>query len=324
MIDACILGAGPAGLSAALWLRNLGLQAAIFDCSPQPGGAQRLNFLTNDWVLGVSGLTGPQLVDRFVTHVQSLAIPFEMSAQPVGLRGLARGFVIDFDQRGVRRSVETRTLLVATGTRYRGPEVLAAADGFDRLPQSAIAFGPYAFSDLDSRRGQRILIVGGGDNAFENARRLLGTAAALTIVVRSRPRAQANMVSALHAAQVAGACDILTGASVEAIRAQSAGLQVTVGGAAGKRVVECDRIHVLAGYDPNTAFLPPLLTGGGLPSVVLDEDGYIVVDVRLATSSPGIYAAGDVCNRLFPSVVSAIGQGASAAKAIEADLAPTP
>lgn len=323
MLDACIFGAGPAGLSAALWLRNLGLEAAIFDCSTRPGGAQRLNFLTNDWVLGVAGLTGPQLTDRFVTHVQSLAIPLEMSMRPVGLRRLTDGFAIDFDQSGRGRTVEARTLLVATGTHYRGSEVLAGIDGFDRLPESAVAFGPYAFADLDDRRGQRILIVGGGDNAFENARRLLGIAAAITIAVRSRPRAQAKMISSVRGAESAGVCEVLQESRVESVSRGAAGLQVIVSGTAGRRAIACDRIHVLAGYEPNTDFLPPLLAAGGLPPVDLDSDGYIVVDARLATSCHGIYAAGDVCNRLFPSVVSAIGQGASAAKAIEADLAMT-
>lgn len=320
MLDVCILGAGPAGLSAALWLSNLGLQPAVFDSSPQPGGAQRLNFLTNDWVLGTSGLTGPQLAHRFVSHVHSLDIAVETSVQPVRLWRLASGFGIELVQGGASRAIQARALLVATGTHYRGSEILAGSEGFDRLPEAALAVGPYAFADLDRRRGQRILIVGGGDNAFENARRLLGIAAAITIVVRSRPRAQAKMVSAVLADQAN--CDVLQGSTVEAVGWQPTGLQVTVGSAAGKRIVECDRIHVLAGYEPNTSFLSPLMAGSGLTQVDLDSDGYIVVDARMATSCPGVYAAGDVCNRLFPSVVSAIGEGASAAKAIEADLAP--
>jgi thioredoxin reductase (NADPH) len=324
MLDVCILGAGPAGLSAALWLHNLGLEPAIFDCAPQPGGAQRLNFLSNDWVLGADGLTGPQLAERFVAHVRSLAIALEPSAQPVGLKRATGGFAVDFVQRGVARSIAARALLVATGTHYRGSEVLAGVDGFNHLEWSTLAFGPYAFADLDSRRGQRILIIGGGDNAFENARRLLGVAAAITLVARSRPRAQAKMIAVVHEAQTRGQCDVLLGARVEAVGRGTTGLVVTVSDQSGRHAIECDRIHVLAGYEPNTAFLDPLVAGADLPPVGLDGEGYIQVDARMATSCPGIYAAGDVCNRLFPSVVSAIGQGAAAAKAIEADLASAP
>jgi thioredoxin reductase len=322
MFDACILGAGPAGLSAALWLHNLGLRPAIFDCTQHPGGAQRLNFLTNDWVLGTSGLSGPQLSDRFVSHVQSLAVPIQMSAEPIGLMRRPNGFGIRFRLPAGTREVAARTLIIATGTHYRGSEVLAGVEGIDKVPGSALAFGPYAFADLERCRGRRILIVGGGDNAFENARRLIGIAAAIAVVVRSRPRAQAQLISALRSRQAPGIHELLEGAIIETIRPLPSGLQVIVGGREPARTVECDRIHVLAGYEPNTTFLATLTHGAGLPSITLDAEGYIVVDERMETSCAGIYAAGDVCNRKFPSVVSAIGQGAVAAKAIEADLAP--
>jgi thioredoxin reductase (NADPH) len=322
MFDACILGAGPAGLSAALWLHNLGLRPAIFDSTQHPGGAQRLNFLTNDWVLGTGGLTGPQLSDRFVSHVQSLAVPMEMSAEPISLMRRPNGFGIGFRLPGATREVTVRTLVIATGTHYRGSEVLAGVEGFDKVLGSSLAFGPYAFADLERCRGQRILIVGGGDNAFENARRLIGVAAAITVVVRSRPRAQAQLISALRNCRVPGIAHILEGATIEGVGVVPMGLRVIVGSSGRKWTVECDRIHVLAGYEPNTTFLAALTDGAGLPPVTLDAEGYIVVDERMGTSCPGIYAAGDVCNRRFPSVVSAIGQGAVAAKAIEADLAP--
>jgi thioredoxin reductase (NADPH) len=321
MFDACILGAGPAGLSAALWLHNLGLRAAIFDRLPHPGGAQRLNFLSNDWVLGVDGLTGPQLSDRFVSHVQSLGVPLEMSAEAFSLRKLAHGFSIGFRLPSTTREIEARRLIIAAGTRYRGSEVLAGVEGCEALPNRALAFGPYAFADLERCRKKRILIVGGGDNAFENARRLAGIAAAVTVVVRSRPRAQAQLVAAVRNCQSAGVCQIREGSTVEAIRPTQMGLEVTLRGVDQARAIECDRIHVLAGYEPNTIFLAALMGEAGLPLIQLDAEGYIIVDERMSTSCPGIYAAGDICNRKFPSVVSAIGQGAVAAKAIEADLA---
>lgn len=321
MFDACILGAGPAGMSAALWLHNLGLRAGIFDRLAHPGGAQRLNFLSNDWVLGADGLTGPQLSARFVSHVRSLDVPLEMSAEAVSLRQLAGGFVVGFRLSSTMREVEARRLIIATGTRYRGSEVLAGVEGCATLPDRALAFGPYAFAELERCRNKRILIVGGGDNAFENARRLIGIAAAVTVVVRSRPRAQAQLISAVRNCQSAGGCRIYEGSTVEVVKPTRTGLDVRLGGPGQSGGIECDRIHVLAGYEPNTGFLTALMGGGGLPFVELDAEGYIIVNERMSTSCPGIYAAGDVCNRKFPSVVSAIGQGAVAAKAIEADLA---
>jgi thioredoxin reductase (NADPH) len=321
MFDACILGAGPAGLSAALWLHNLGLRPALFDRLPHPGGAQRLNFLTNDWVLGAGGLTGPELSKRFVAHIESLDVPMETSAEPVSLKRLKDRFVVGFRLAATMREIEARTVVIATGTHYRGAEILADIEGVQALPDDALVFGPYAFADLAHCRGKRVLIVGGGDNAFENARRLLGVAAAITVVVRSRPRAQAQLISAMRSSEEPGVRNVFEHATIEAVRQAPAGIQVTVNCPVRKHVIDCDRIHVLAGYEPNTGFLAGLMEEAGPPPPSLDAEGYVVVDESMSTSCPGIYAAGDVCNRKYPSVVSAIGQGAVAAKAIEALLA---
>jgi thioredoxin reductase (NADPH) len=321
MFDACILGAGPAGLSAALWLHNLGLRPAIFDREPRLGGAQRLNFLSNDWVLGFPGLAGPELADRYVDHVRSLDVNIEMAAMLDGLTKTAKGFSLDFRLPSTTRNIEARTIVITTGTRYRGSEVLAGVEGFKRLPERAVVFGPYAFADLDQCRGKRVLIVGGGDNAFENAKRLIGSAAALTVAVRSRPRAQAQLVRTVLDCQMAGRCRVLQESRLSAIESTPDGLHVTVRRGAESLSIECDRIHVLAGYEPNADAIATLVERAGLPPLRRDAEGYVGIDESMRTSTPGVYAAGDVCNRRFPSVVSAIAQGAAVAKTIESDLA---
>lgn len=306
-----ILGAGPAGLSAALWLKNLGFNPWVAETQKRSGGMQNLNFLANDWVLGQTGQSGPQLAARFVDHVRTTGVRILAGTQPARVSGSTGDFSIELhDASGTTRSEVAAALLIATGTRFRGAEVLAGIPGFGEIPAARFAFGPYAFADLVGCAGHRILIVGGGDNAFENARLLAPSAASVDLVLRSPPRAQ----QALREAVAAGHCRIHQPARIAVLAFAGNAVHVTLD--SGRQIV-VDMIHVLAGYEPNTAFLKETF---GPTDLSLDAAGYLRVDAAGRTSLPGVYAAGDVCNPTFPSVVSAIAQGAHAAKTIEYDL----
>lgn len=311
-----IFGAGPAGLSAALWLHNLGFEPCVLDTADRAGGLQQLNFLANDWVLGQPGLTGPALSARFVDHASSVGIPLQTGVHPVRVEGSAGAFRVRLSD---GRELHCAALLIATGTRYRAEEVLAGVAGIADVPSGRIAYGPYAFADLDALAGRRVLVVGGGDNAFENVRLLAPTAAQLYLAIRSRPRAQQGLVAAVTAAAAAGRCRIMSPATIAAISAGADGLDVTLKVGTHSEQVAIDRIHVLAGYQPNTAFIDEVLAPELRAALLRDEHGYLCVDSDGRCGVAGIYAAGDVCNPRFPSVVSALAQGAMAARTIELD-----
>lgn len=311
-----ILGAGPAGLSAALWLHNLGFEPRVLDVADHAGGLQNLNFLANEWVLGQPGLAGPALAARFVAHARAAGISLQTGVRPVRLEGATGAFRLRLDDDSI---LACAAVLVATGTRYRAAEVLAGVPGLAGIPADHIAYGPHAFADLAARAGQRVLIVGGGDNAYENARLLAPTAAHVTLAMRSRPRAQQGLAADVAAAVAAGRCRVVYPAVVTALAAGAAGLEVALGVAGNSELVVVDRIHVLAGYQPNTAFLRELLPPASFAALRLDGQGYLDVDDAGRCGLPGLYAAGDVCNPRFPSVVSALAQGAVAAKTIEMD-----
>jgi thioredoxin reductase len=311
-----ILGAGPAGLSAALWLRNFGFEPRVVEVAAQAGGLQNLNFLANDWVLGQPGQTGPSLARRFVDHVRAAQVAMLTGVRPLRLTGAAGDFRVEFDNGS---AATCAALLIATGTRYRAAEVLADVAGMSGIAPGRVAYGPYAFADLDALAGRRVLIVGGGDNAFENARLLAPSAAMVHLAVRGRSRAQQGLAAAVAAEQVAGRCRVFEAARLSAVRDGPTGLAVTlvVGGREANIVV--DRLHVLAGYEPNTAFVDALLPAATTSAMRFDAQRYLLVDQAGRTGAAGIYAAGDVCNPVFPSVVSAIAQGALVAKTIETD-----
>jgi thioredoxin reductase len=214
-------------------------------------------------------------------------------------------------------------VLVATGTRYRAEEVLADVPGIAEIAAERIAYGPHAFADLALRAGQRVLIVGGGDNAYENVRLLAPIVASVTLAMRSRPRAQQSLAADVAAAVAAGRCHVLHPAAVTALAMGPTGLEVTLTVATRSERIIVDRIHVLAGYQPNTAFLRDMLAPASFDALCFDEQGYLLADAAGRSGVPGIYAAGDVCNPRFPSVVSALAQGAVAAKTIEMDTRST-
>lgn len=309
-----IFGAGPAGLSAALWLQNLGLQPLVVENQAICGGMQNLNFLANDWVLGQPGVTGPELARRFCDHAEKVAIKVCTNTKPVRVSRTAAAFEVRFQQASGDVFEDTFTaLLIATGTRFRGEEILAAVRGSEMLPAERVAFGPYAFQALDQIAGERVLVIGGGDNAFENAR-LIAQSASVHLVMRSKPRAQTALYNAVRAAVAEGRCQLhfpakvaefkVLGGCIEAILDDGVRLQV-------------DRVHVLAGYEPNTKFLRDACNGLAFD---FDNQDYLRVDDAGRTGVAGVYAAGDICNPAFPSVLSALSQGARAAKTIEMDL----
>jgi len=311
-----VLGAGPAGLSAALWLRNLGFEPRVIEAAARAGGLQNLNFLVNDWVLGQPGQSGPVLAARFVDHAVAAGVSVLTGIRPIGLTGRSGDFSLRLDD---GNEFACTAVVVATGTRYRAEEVLAGVEGIAGLAADRIAYGPYAFVDLEALAGKRILIIGGGDNAFENARLLAPRAAMVHLAVRSHSRAQQGLTAALAAETAVGRCRLLESARLLALRVSPAGIYATLAVAGDTERITVDRIHVLVGYEPNTAFIGETIPGELRAAMRFDDHGYLVVDAAGRTGAAGIYAIGDVCNPAFPCVVSAIAQGAQVAKTIELD-----
>lgn len=312
-----VIGAGPAGMSAALWLQCLGFYPVLIESANHPGGMQRFNFLKNEWLLGQINVTGPELCEKFVTHMAEKNIPLHTSCVVQAIQKLERDFSLtlrtDFTRVVTNRY---RAIIIATGLRYRAEEVLISVPGFETLEADDVAYGPYAFLATEGCEGKRVLIVGGGDNAFENAIHLLRQGAEVFLVCRSTPRAQARLCE--EAESFGQAWRSYRYARIQKFCRTPDGIEVLLSYGERKETLRVQRIHVLAGYMPNTTFLGQAL-GPLHPALRFDAAGYLEVDSWGRTSIAGIYAAGDVCNPDFPNVVSAIASGAKAAKAVEID-----
>jgi thioredoxin reductase (NADPH) len=314
-----ILGAGPAGLSAGLWLKGLGLHPLLLEREATPGGLTRLNFLENHWILGHMDVTGQELGHRFSSHARAKGVEIRLEARPVALLPQATGEACVLLAQGER--IPCNALVIATGTRHRGLEILGDVLEAPVAASGRLVAGPYAFLDIAAQAGRHVLILGGGDNACENARLLLDAGARVTLVARSRIRAQRQMLRAILADP---ACVIHEHSRITrlALTRNALSLRVHVGDTT--QSIEADRLHILAGYAPNTAFLADFLPAAWRPLLRMDKAGYLETDAWGRTGIPGVYAIGDVANPEFPSIVSAIAQGAKTAKALEHDCAEKP
>ncbi|MBK9617418.1 MAG: NAD(P)/FAD-dependent oxidoreductase [Uliginosibacterium sp.] len=312
-----IVGAGPAGLSCALWLKKLGLAPIILDRAALAGGLMNRNTLPNDWVLGQVGETGPSLAARFVRHVASLQVPISLGIDGLSMVRGDLGFQAQWQERGESRRLACAAVVLATGTRVRGAESLSGVPGLEEISPH-VRYGPTAFDDIPEAARGLTLIVGGGDNAAENAHMLLAAGGEVVVVARSEFRAQTAMMARI-VANPRARC--VSKGRILALRPLPTGdfAATLFSEACPSLVVKAQRLHVLTGYEPNSDFS----TGFDVDTwraLRRDEQAYLCTDAAGRCGVPGVYAAGDVCNPVFPSVVSAMAHGAMVAKAIERDL----
>lgn len=301
-----IVGAGPSGLSCALWLINQGFHPIVLERASHPCGMLRFNHHNNDWLLGFPGGTGRAIGDKFLDHIQRKNINVITSALITSMTYGQEGFVVSLNGQDGLNQIEAGYLVIASGTRPRAPiELIKLASQF---PENFfIGAGELRVDGFTA--GQHVAILGGGDNAFENACHLAQHGVSVDIYFRAETRARREWLVRCK-----------TNPNIS-IHPQANVSQFTL---TGKRVDflannECrqvDAVAVMYGYDPNTDTLREIAPWLG---AVIDEKGFIKVNTYQQTHINRLYAIGDVTDRPLPCLPSAIGQGSTAAKAISLD-----
>lgn len=301
MHDVIIIGAGPAGLSAALWCDELGLDTLVIEQATEVGGQLLRVYNPIENYLGVRAANGRELRDLFAAQVEDKEFDLWTEAEIESVELKAKRVRLRSGE-----ELQSIALVIATGVRRRRLHVPGESEFEGR---GVLESGRL---DADEVKGEDVLVVGGGDAAAENALLLAETCATVTLVHRGkslRARSEfAERIKSDHRITVFTETTlraILGGERVESVEMMRAGaikpMRMAVRG-----------VLVRVGVEPNTE-----LFRGQLHT---DERGYVVIDGEQETSAEMVFAVGDVSNPLAPTVSGAAGAGTTAAKVIASRL----
>lgn len=297
--DLLVVGAGAAGVSAALWARSLQLGVRLIESGRHPGGQLHdIHFEPDNVALAAAG-AGAALAARLAQQLARAGIAPACDTVAIGVEGDGRPCVRTSD--GGR--LEAEALLVATGARKRRLGV----PGERELEGRGVSTS--ATRDRAQLAGRRVAVAGGGDAAYENALLLALAACDVVLVVRDAPRARAEFQRAVEAERRivvrhdTSVVAVLGTEWLEAVRVESGGQ---------REDLAVDALVVKVGMVPNTEWCAGALD--------LDAAGYVKVDAMQRASRARVWAAGDVTGPQRPSLALAIGQAAEAVDAIRREL----
>ena len=320
--DVVIVGAGPAGLAAAVSAGSEGLRTALIERQSMGGQAGTSSLIRN--YLGFPrGISGAELAARALD--QAILFGTDMV-----YGGDVTGLSLDGDQRTLRLAdgtdISARSVIVATGVAYRqldNPQL--------RAFQGTGVFYGAAMSEARALTGERVYVVGGGNSAGQAALHLAKFAKHVTIAVRSN--SLAHSMSDYLIQDIARSPNVNVRYGVEVAGTRGDGwlehltLRRTIDGR--DETVEAAGLFVLIGARPYTAWLPD--------SVHRDEHGFLITgpactcgscptgDRRLfETSLPGVFAVGDVRHQAVKRVASAVGEGSVAIRLVHEYLTRRP
>ncbi len=301
--DVAIVGGGPGGLAAALWCGDLGLRSVLIERGGDLGG-QLLKI--HNRVLnypGIETVNGAELADRMIAQVESLSGIEHLKAEVSKISDNSIGVEVEFSDGG---RILARKAIIATGVSRRKLGIPGEAEFAGR---GILESGAKTGSQI---AGLVVAIIGGGDAAIENAV-ILGRYAKKVFVVHRRERSSARR-ELIDAASGLENVEYIFGTVAARIVGddQVRALELISTNSNETRRLPIDRLLIRIGVEPNSA---PFCGIGRSP------DGYIAVDNVGRTNLPGIFAIGDVANPTAPTIAGAVGQAATAVKAIYQELA---
>jgi len=300
--DVIIVGGGPAGLTAAMYLAREGVECLIIEragLGGQVGITERLDNFPS-WP---EGIVGADLADRLTRQAKRFGVEI---LQAQGVESIQEHdcyrdvHTTDGDEYGAH------AMLIATGSTYLRLGVPGEEDFIGSgIHYCATCDGPFY-------KGRPVAVIGGGNSAGEEAIFLARFASAVTILVRGAALTASRVVQTKLTEDPK--ITIRYNTTVEAFEGDKKLRTTRIRNSAtgASETIEPAGVFVFIGLKPNTSFLPP--------TIARDSQGFIVTDGMLQTSVPGIYAAGDVRADSTKQAASAAGEGATAALAIRSYL----
>lgn len=290
--DVVMIGAGPAALTAAIYTTREDIETVLYEKGVVGGLAAITDWVDNypGFPKGVAGL--------------DLAEDLRKQAERFG-SDIRLGEVMKITDKGDHKVLDTtdgevkaRAVLIATGSDYKKIGVPGEAEFYGR--------GVHYCATCDGAfyRDKRLVVVGGGNSAIQEALFLTRFASHIDLLVRSTIKASDVLI---HELEKNDKITVHLGTSTDEIIGENNMVTKVIGTHEGKKVeFPTDGVFVFVGLKPNTEFL-------NTSDIELDEVGFIKTDSLLQTKIKGVFAAGDVRSGATMQIASAVGEGATAA-----------
>lgn len=301
MFDTIIVGAGPAGLSAAVYAKRAGLDAIMIDESPADGG-QVLQTYEVDNYLGIPDVTGGELSEKFSEHAQKAGI-LRLTASVTGLEVKEESFTVNTDE----GDWDAKSVVWATGSRH----AMLKVPGEDELAGMGVSY--CATCDGAFFKGKTVCVVGGSDVAVEDAIYLSNICKQVYLIHRRDKLRAANSLVELLATH--DNVSIIWNTVVRKINGEDEVTGVEIFNNVSNETTELQTDGVFVAVGTNA--VSELLAG----IVETDAAGYVIAGEDCRTSQKGLYVAGDIRKKPIRQIITAVADGANAIASIQNDIA---
>lgn len=296
--DLIIIGSGPSSLAAAVYTARENISTVVYEKGAMGGLTATIDMIDN-YPGFEDGIEGLKLIEKMQKQAERFGAEVDFG-EATAVKSDSDSKIVAIDGQEVR----SRAVLIATGSNYRKLNIPGEAENYGR--------GVHYCATCDGAfyRGKRLVVIGGGNSAFQEAIFLTKFAEHIDLLVHGQITAsdilQHDMQTYIKESKVS----LHEGIKPSQILAEN-GRVVSVEAIKDGATVsfQTDGVFVFVGLKPNTDFL----AGSG---VELDENGLVKVDQKLETSVPGVFASGDVRSGAIKQIATAVGDGVVAAFSI--------
>lgn len=296
--DVVMVGAGPSALAAAVYTTREDIDTVLYE-KGVVGGLAAITDWVDNYPGFVDGIAGLKLAEQLQGQAERFGAEIEFGdVSTIRDEGDTKVVVVD------GQDVRARAVLIATGSDYNKLGIPGEAEFYGR--------GVHYCATCDGAfyRDKRVVVVGGGNSAVQEAIFLTRFTTQIDLLVRSEIRASEVLQHELQKFVDDGKIVVHLGTTTDEIVATDGKVTHVNGTKNGEKVtIETDGVFIFVGLKPNTQFLE----GTGIE---LDQYGLIKTNQTLETNMPGVFASGDVRSGATMQIASAVGEGASAALAI--------